>query len=144
MIVGRLLDASLSEGFPLTGGPTIDSTDYETWARRRAWTPKPDVDPDHVPVKDTAPPRCRRPPNEPGWPRFGTDGLLEHTIDSDAREGYRSGTNAEPGKVFCGHDLHLAVNARVLGAPEVPFVITAIHLAPAGSHKGDAGIPLID
>ncbi|MFF2945710.1 hypothetical protein ACFVSQ_38345 [Streptomyces niveus] len=34
--VGRLLDASLPEGFPLTGAVAIDSTDYETWARRRA------------------------------------------------------------------------------------------------------------
>ncbi|MFF2923339.1 hypothetical protein ACFVTP_13200 [Streptomyces celluloflavus] len=141
---GRLLDSSLPEGFPLTGVLAIDSTDYETWARRRAWTPKPDVDPDHVPVDDTPPPRRKRPPNEPGWPRTGADGRLQHTIDPDAREGYRSGTNAAPGNVFCGHDLHLAVNARALGAPEVPFVITAMHLAVAGSHKGDAGINLLD
>ncbi|MEV7866147.1 hypothetical protein AB0P17_08605 [Streptomyces sp. NPDC088124] len=141
---GRLLDASLPESFPLTGVMAIDSTDYETWARRRAWTPKPDVDPDQVPVKDTPPPRRKRPPNEPGWPRTGADGRLMHTVDPQAREGYRSGTNAAPGNVFCGHDLHLGVNARALGAPEVPFVITAMHLAPAGSHKGEAGIALID
>ncbi|MFI0772983.1 hypothetical protein ACH4TQ_50450 [Streptomyces sp. NPDC021218] len=141
---GRLLDASLPPGFPLTEALAIDSTDYETWARRRAWTPEPDVDPDHPPVKDTAPPRRKRPPNEPGWPTAGHDGRLQHTIDPDAREGYRSGTNASPGNVFCGHDLHLSVNARALGGTEVPFVITAMHLAPAGSHKGDAGIDLID
>nr|WSZ99449.1 hypothetical protein OH820_30740 [Streptomyces sp. NBC_00857] len=145
---GRLLDASLPEGFPLTGEMAIDSTDYETWARRRAWTPKPDVAPDHVPVpvEGTSPPSRKRPPNEPGWPCTGADGRLMHTVDPDAREGYRSGTNASPGNVFCAHDLHLAVNARALGsrAPEVPFVITAMHLAAAGSHKGDAGIALID
>ncbi|MGW6310002.1 transposase [Streptomyces niveus] len=143
---GRLLDASLPEGFPLTGIMAIDSTDYETWARRRAWTPKPDVDPDNLPVEDAPPPRRRRPPNEPGWPRSDADGRLMHTVDPDAREGYRSGTNASPGNVFCGYDLHLAVNARALGsrAPEVPFVFTGMHLAPAGSHKGDAGIALIE
>ncbi|WP_159043274.1 hypothetical protein [Streptomyces sp. NBRC 110028] len=80
----------------------------------------------------------------PGWPTAGHDSRLQHTIDPDAREGYRSGTNASPGNVFCGYDLHLAVNARGLGGTEVPFVITAMHLAPAGSHKGDAGITLID
>ncbi|WP_329032431.1 hypothetical protein OIE71_06140 [Streptomyces sp. NBC_01725] len=149
--VGRLLDASLPEGFPLTGAVAIDSTDYETWARRRAWSPEPDVDPDHVPVPvpvEDAPlkRKRKRPPNEPGWPCTGTDGRLMHTVDPDAREGYRSGTNASPGNVFCGFDLHLAVNARALGAraPKVPFVFTGMHLAVAGSHKGDAGISLID
>ncbi|MFE4533633.1 hypothetical protein ACFRKB_01010 [Streptomyces scopuliridis] len=148
--VGRLLDASLPGGFPLTGVIAIDSTDYETWARRRAWSPEPDIAPDHVPVpvpaEDTPLPRRKRPPNEPGWPCTGADGRLMHTVDPDSREGYRSGTNASPGNVFCGFDLHLAVNARTLGAraPEVPFVFTAMHLAAAGSHKGDAGITLID
>lgn len=146
--VGRLLDASLPEGLPLTGAIAIDSTDYETWARRRAWTPQPDIAPDHapVPVEDTPPPSSRRPPNEPGWPCTGAEGRLMHTVDSDAREGYRSGTNASPGNVFCGFDLHLAVNARALGprTPEVPFVITAMHLAVGGSHKGNAGVTLID
>ncbi|MGW6773003.1 transposase [Streptomyces sp. NPDC055037] len=149
---GRLLDASLPEGLPLSGVIAIDSTDYETWARRRAWTPEPDIAPDHVPVpapapfEDAPPPSRKRPPNEPGWPCTGADGRLVHTADPDAREGYRSGTNASPGNVFCGFDLHLAVNARALGAraPEVPFVFTAMHLAAAGSHKGDAGIALID
>ncbi|MEV6075644.1 hypothetical protein AB0L80_11140 [Streptomyces sp. NPDC052069] len=37
----------------------IDSTDYETWARRRAWTSQSDVAPDRAPVDNTAPPRCR-------------------------------------------------------------------------------------
>ncbi|AGP54221.1 integrase core domain-containing protein [Streptomyces rapamycinicus] len=99
-LTGRLLDASLPEEFPLTGVLAIDSTDYETWARRRAWTPEPDVDPDHPPVKDTTPPRRKRPPNEPGWPAAGHDGRLQHTIDPAAREGYRSGTNASPGNVL--------------------------------------------
>lgn len=142
--IGRLLDASLPEALPLTGVLAVDSTDYETWARRRSWNPKPDVDPDHPPVKDTTDDKAKRPPEEPGWPRTGHDGRAQNTVDPDARDGYRSGTNGTPGNIFCGHDLHLAVNARVLGGPETPFVITGMHLAPAGSHKGEAGIALLD
>ncbi|WP_201772103.1 hypothetical protein, partial [Streptomyces clavuligerus] len=143
---GRLLNASLPDGFSLTGALAVDSTDFETWARRRARSGRePDVDPDHPPVtKDTPKLRRRCPPDDPGYPRTGHDGRLQHTIDPDAREGYRSGTNGAPGNVFCGHDLHLAVQTRARGGGEVPFVVTAIHLAPAGSHKGRAGIALID
>lgn len=142
--IGRLLDASLPETLPLSGTLAIDSTDYETWARRRSWNPKPDVDPDHPPVKDDKDTNPKRPGAEPGWPRTGHDDRHQNTVDPDARDGYRSGTNGTPGNIFCGHDLHLAVNARALGGPETPFVITGMHLTPAGSHKGEAGVALLD
>ncbi|NEA59271.1 hypothetical protein G3I60_35205 [Streptomyces sp. SID13666] len=147
VFIARLLDASLPETMPLTGAVAVDSTDYETWARRRSWSGHPDVDPDHLPVPDgtpAAPTRKVRAVNEPGWPRAGRDGRDQHTHDHDARDGYRSGTNLSPGGVFCGHDLHLAVNARAVGGPEVPFVITGMHLAPAGAHKGTAGLTVLD
>ncbi|MFF2375034.1 transposase [Streptomyces xiamenensis] len=149
VFTGRLLASSLPDSLGLTGAAAIDSTDYETWARRRSWARTPDIDPDHLPVDDTVKPptrttRSRPVPNEPGWPRTGADGRAQHTADPDAREGYRSGTNGRPGNVFCGYDLHLAVNARAVNGPEVPFVFTGMHLAPAGTHKGEAGIALLD
>ncbi|GAA1894447.1 transposase [Streptantibioticus ferralitis] len=142
--VGRLLDASLPDSLQPTGVLAIDSTDFETWARRRSWNRTPDVDPDHLPVTDDETHDDKRLPNEPNWPRLGHDERAQHTVDWDAREGYRSGTNGGRGQVFCGFDLHLAVNARTTNGPEVPFVFTGLHLAPAGSHKGEAGIALID
>lgn len=144
---GRLLHASLPESLELTGAVAIDSTDYETWARRRSWARTPDVDPDHLPAdaeERREAKKAKLPPNQPGWPRTGHDGRAQHTLDPDAREGYRSGTNGARGGVFCGYDLHLTVNARALGGTEVPFAFTGMHLPPAGSHKGDAGIALID
>ncbi|MET8682349.1 transposase [Streptomyces sp. NPDC004647] len=141
---GRLLDASVPDSVPLTEALAIDSTDYETWARRRSWARKPDVDPDHLPVKDHKPVNHAQSANEASWPRTGHDGRAQNSLDPDARDGYRSGTNGTRGSVFCGYDLHLAVNARSLGGPETPFIITGMHLSPAGSHKGRAGVTLID
>ncbi len=149
----RLLAASIPAGVTLSSSVAIDSTDYETWARRRSWSTTPDVDPDHLPTeprkkssgkdgKDGK--RDRHPANEPGWPRTGHDGRAQNTLDRDARDGYRSGTNLTPGGIFCGHDLHLAVNARTLGAEEVPFLIRGMRLSPAGSHKGQAGLATLD
>ena len=138
----KLLAASLEAAAPrISNSIAIDSTDYETFGRRRSWASQIDVDPDSLPVPQATRHKFT---NEPGWPRIGPDGRFQHTADPDARDGYRSGRNGKPGEVFCGYDLHLAVPISDRDHPATPLVIVGMHLAPAGAHKGRAGIDLID
>lgn len=135
--------ASSAQAAPCTqtGAVAIDSTDYEAYARRRSWASRIDSDSDALPAESPVP---RRFVNERGWPRVGPDGRLQHTVDPDARDGYRSGHNGRPGEVFCGYDLHLAATIPTKDHPYVPTLIVGMNLAPAGSHKGHAGIALLD
>lgn len=140
----QLLAGSLPAGYDQHAHcVAIDSTDYETFARRRSWASRIDADPDALPVEE---PKTGRPrfTNEPGWPRIGADKRRQHTVDPDARDGYRSGHNAQPGGVFCGYDLHLAVTCPDRHGQTAPLAILGMALDPAGDHKGRAGIGLID
>jgi hypothetical protein len=79
---------------------------------------------------------------------FGTgpDGRRLYTKDQDARAGHRSATGQRKAGTYVGYELHLSVQARdvrwtnyvdrTILADEVPNVITALSLAPAGSHRG--------
>lgn len=141
----RLLVASRAEGVPATASIAIDSTDYETWARRRSWASKVDldIDPDNLPPDGE--PRIPRGSNEPGWPCIGDDGRWQHSLDPTARDGYRSGKNRGRSEIFLGWDWHLAIESpRHKQGPTGPGLILGMVLDPAGSHKGDAGIHLID
>lgn len=139
----RICGGSIPENHILAGPVAIDSTDYETWARRRSWASKIDVDPDSIPVPDSV-----KPPkqfvNERGWPIKGDDGRWQHTADPTARDGWRSGRNGKRSEIYCGYDLHLAVNIREVGADEVPHVIRSMRLSPGGGHKATAGMACID
>lgn len=145
--VNRLITASWPADFALTESAAIDSTDVETWARRRSWAREPDVDPDHLPVaatRDGTDGDAER-KNERDWPRLGHDGRLQHSLDADAREGYRSGKNMRRGDVFLGFDVHVASNVRQCGAVfAVPPILRGMKLNSAGSHKGNARVKLID
>lgn len=82
--------------------------------------------------------------NEPGWPRAGDDGRLQHSVDPDARDGYRAGKNKSRKGVFVGWDLHLAVDTPALGERGCPPLVRAASLAPASSDKATAGRAVLD
>ncbi|MGC2976278.1 hypothetical protein ACPUD8_11250 [Brevibacterium sp. FAM 25378] len=120
----------------------VDSTDYETHRRRRAWRKTPDVAPGSLPEPDAKP--VKPGANESGWPRIGDDGRIQATFDPDAREGYRAGKNLSPKGVFVGWDLHFA--ACVGESPEdaVAPLTTAFSIKPAGDYKADGGLGVLD
>lgn len=122
----------------------IDSTDYETHARRRSWKHlmKADIPEDSLPELDAL--EGDAPRNEPGWPRQGHDGRHQHTIDPDARDGYRAGKNRSRKQVFNGWDLHLSVDVPDIGGAARPGLIRGAALCPAGSYKAEGGLALID
>lgn len=123
----------------------IDSTDFETSARRKSWAHHvvPDVPEGSLPEEDFLP--TRPPVNEPGWPRQGHDGRHQHSVDPDARDGYRSGKNLSRKSVFVGYDLHLASDVTPLGQDcGVPPLVRGMALMPAGSYKAHGGLALID
>ena len=82
--------------------------------------------------------------SEPGWPKIGPDGRAQNSIDSDARDGYRSGKNRGRKEVFIGYGAHLSVDVASCGGNYVPALIRGLVFAPAGSSKTAAGIELID
>lgn len=122
----------------------IDSTDYEAHARRRSWKHlmKADVPEDALPEPDAL--ESKAPGNEDGWPRIGHDGRLQHSIDPDARDGYRAGKNRSRKGVFNGWDLHLAVDVPEIGEDSRPGLIRGVSFLPAGSYKAEGGLTLLD
>lgn len=129
---------------PARATQSIDSTDYETHYRRRSWRHhmKPDVPAEALPEKDFVPAKTEV--NEKGWPRTGCDGRFQHTIDPDARDGYRAGKNLSRKSVFVGWDLHTATDTPDLGGVARPPLFRALSLAPAGSLKSEPGLALVD
>lgn len=103
---------------------------------------KPDVPDDALPEDGYQPPETGV--NEPGWPKTGPDGRYQHSVDPDAREGYRSGKNKGRKETFLGWDLHTATDTASLGCDGRPPLIRALSLAPAGSKKAAPGLEVID
>lgn len=136
-----LLRASVPPGAAQTTSFAIDSTDIETWAARRSWRRRPDV---VTPEEhdDTAQLGSDR--DSFGFPRVGDDGRLQHSIDPDARTGYRSGKNLAPKGNFLGWDFHLVVAVPEYGGAPVPHVALAMSLAPAGSLKSEPALSAVD
>jgi hypothetical protein len=122
----------------------IDSTDLEAYAARRSYgrAARPDVDSEALPESDFKPPKDTA--NQPGWPKTGADGRMQHTCDPDAREGYRAGHSLALKGTFIGWDWHLATNIPDFGEEGMAPLIIGISLHPAGSSKGEAGIDLLD
>jgi len=129
---------------PQSDTQAIDSTDYEAHARRRSWKHlmKADIPEDSLPELDAL--GGEAPKNEKGWPLIGDDGRYQHTIDPDARDGYRAGKNRNRKGVFCGWDLHLSVDVPDLGGDARPGLIRGASLVPAGTYKAEGGLSLID
>lgn len=103
---------------------------------------KPDVPAEALPEEDFVPAKVAV--NEKGWPRTGRDGRYQHTVDPDARDGYRAGKNLSRKGVFVGWDLHTATDTPDLGAAARPPLFRALSLAPAGSLKSESGLALVD
>lgn len=127
-----------------TDAQAVDSTDYEAHARRRSWKHlmKADIPEDSLPELDAL--EGDAPKNEPGWPLQGADGRHQHTVDPDARDGYRAGKNRNRKGVFCGWDLHLSVDVPEVGGQARPGLIRGASLFPAGTYKAEGGLALID
>ena len=121
----------------------LDSTDYETWAKRRSWDRLPDIDKEDG-AEHPVDVRLEDDRRTAGWPRRGHDGRAQHTVDRDGREGYRSGKNLAPKGVFIGFDIHLATLLPEFGSPPVPHVTVSLVTAPAGSSKSAAGLAALD
>lgn len=143
-LMSKIASAFIPASIPATATQSIDSTDYETHYRRRSWRHhmKPDIPADALPEDDFTPAKTEV--NEKGWPRTGNDGRLQHTIDPDARDGYRAGKNLSRKSVFVGWDLHTATDTPDLGADARPPLLRALALAPAGSLKSESGLALVD
>lgn len=124
----------------------VDSTDYESFARIRAfWNHTSDQAPtthDADSEPDADPNASRK---KGIWPVLRPDNRLQRTADPDARDGHRSAHNNKPAGAFVGYDLTLAVNTRPWrGEDELPGFIAAANLTPAGSHHARAAIGLIE
>ena len=86
--------------------------------------------------------------------RVGPDGRIIRGADEDARVGWRTATNSQPGKYYVGYELTAAVAAQSviwngknakkfkLG-PEVPRYILSISMNPAGNNPGPAGVETV-
>ena len=141
LFAARLLRASVPDEVARTTSFAIDSTDYETSAVRRSWRKLPDVEvADEVDLNAASQDDFAT----PDWPRRGADGREQHSLDPDARAGYRSGKNMRRREVFLGYDLHIIVPVPELGQDPVPHVALALSTAPAGSDKAGAGVRAVD
>jgi len=149
-----LAGASVPEDMRTSASVAVDGTDVETWGALHG-------DPETVELDGEAAQTqlIEGAPRRKGRVRralvFGTgaDGRKIYTKDPDARAGHRSATNSRPAGPYVGYELHLGVQARdirftngidrtTLG-PEVPNVITAVSLVPAGTHRAKAVVPLL-
>lgn len=157
----RLIRASLS-GLPVRSKSlAVDGTDVETWGAMRAellpddadGEPDEDADEDAdqdppAPTADVTTSKLR-----PRVLGVGADGRKVYTADPDARAGHRSATGTRPAGYYVGYELHLGVQTRdmvwsdgiekVTLGPEVPPVIAALSLVPAGTHRGTAIVPTL-
>jgi hypothetical protein len=125
----------------------LDSTDKEAWAARRSWDRLPDIDRSSGavhPEDEGEKVDSHESFTTPGWPLLGYDGRAQHTVDVDAREGYRSGKNLRPKDVFIGFDEHIVTQVPEFGGAELPHTALSLVTAPAGSDKAAAGILAVD
>ncbi|MCT2019762.1 hypothetical protein [Kocuria marina] len=130
-----------------TSRQALDGTLIETNARRRSWAK--DAKPDYQQKSDYLVPAdledAPKASNAPGFPRVAEDGTLIHSVDGDARDQVQTGKNLSPGNVRLGYEAHFLVDSREPGSPlHAPPIIRAIHLAPGSTHRGDAGIAVLD
>jgi len=130
-----------------TSRQALDGTLIETHARRRSWAK--DAKPDYQQKSDYLVPAdledAPKASNAPGFPRVAEDGTLIHSVDGDARDQVQTGKNLSPGNVRLGYEAHFLVDSREPDSPlHAPPIIRAIHLAPGSTHRGDAGIAVLD
>jgi hypothetical protein len=128
----------------------VDGTDVETWGKLHgaSMTIELDGEAAETQIIDEVAPRLRTKVNTARVFGLGLDGRKRYTKDPDARAGHRSGTGQRLAGPYIGYELHLAVQTRDVRwtnyidrttlSDEVPNVITALNLVPAGTHRGKA------
>ncbi|WP_139104604.1 hypothetical protein [Gordonia sp. UCD-TK1] len=157
--VKDLVDAQLLDGVDLMNGVfqhtapdlpvislAVDSTDYETHARIRAyWNRTSDQAPTSHEIEAEPEADLGASSRRGTWPILRPDNRLQRTADPDARDGHRSARDNKPSGPFVGYDLTLAVNTRLFRSKDtVPGYIAAANLTAAGSHHARAAIGLIE
>ena len=86
--------------------------------------------------------------------RVGPDGRIIRGSDEDARAGWRTATNSQPGRYYVGYELTAAVAAQSIKwngknaktfkmGPEVPRFILSISMNPAGGNPGPVGVETV-
>ncbi|MCM3555598.1 transposase [Janibacter melonis] len=136
-IANLIVAASIPAAVARTGQVAIDATDHEAWAARRSRSTL------HSTSAGDGTKRRRPSVTRAQWPRAGADGRPQHSLDPDARDGYRSGKNMERKNIFLGYHLHIAVEVPTLGGPPVTPLSHAIDVVPAGDSSTAAGLRII-
>ncbi|KTR41653.1 hypothetical protein NS263_04030 [Curtobacterium oceanosedimentum] len=140
-ILNALIAASIPDACPATKVAAMDSTDIETAAALHAQLARPDGDDEYVPEHAKEEKKWGVPISQL---LKGADGRFILSADIDARCGYRTVVNGNRSTNFVGWDAHVLVDAGWYGALYYVQFIRGMVLRPAGSHKGDAGIALLD
>lgn len=143
-----LANAAIPDDMRTSASVAVDGTDVETWGALHGDPETVALDGEAAETQQMdAPPRKRKVRKARVF-GVGPDGRNVYTKDADARAGHRSATNSRSAGPYIGYEAHLAVQTRdvrwtngvdktTLG-PEVPGVITAFNLVPAGTHRGNA------
>ena len=141
-VVSDLLHATAPRFLPASPSVAADGTAIESPYRRRSSTRDgtPDVVAGQLPTdsRESAP-LVRT----AGWPRTGPDGRKQHTVDPDAREGYRS---RKPGStsIYIGYEPTTVCDVPAVKDPPRYALIRAITFRPAGSDRSEAGLSAVD
>lgn len=140
--MSRLARGGIPTLVPDSGTKALDGTAIESPYQRRSTSKDrlPDILEEHVPVdSDERAPVVRT----DGWPRTGPDGRLVHTIDPDAREGWR-GKKSGQSSIYNGYEAHLVVDVPDLGSDPVPAFVRGVSLRGAGDDRAEGGQAALD
>jgi hypothetical protein len=159
-VANRLIRASLPSDLPSSRAVAVDGTDLETWAALHADVETLELDGEATATlaeesEGTVEPmpakRSFRPIRRAKVRDVGPDGRKVYTADPDARAGHRSATNSRPAGKYIGYEVHVVAQTRDITSrnlvddaqlgPEVPNLIMAIAVSPAGSHRTKAVLP---
>lgn len=159
-IGNSIITATLPPELPFYGECAIDSTDYESDAARRSRASLnslsesvDDVSPGKtadtpVAVSDGKVNRTSTRTTRGGrlvtFPIRRADGRLQHSLDPDATDGYRSGKQMAHKDIFNGYDNHIACATPGDSGHALPALALGMELTSAGSNKAAAGLALID
>ena len=159
-VANRIARAAIPPEVIRSSSVAVDGTPLETWGRLHGDVETIDLDTetglgDQKRDESTRVRRRRRTPKAKVL-GVGPDGRNIYTADPDARGGWRSATQSEPARKYCGYELHLVVPTRDLASrhvpedmssiqlgPEVAGVVSDFSLTPAGSNRADAIVPAI-
>ena len=162
VFANRLANAAIPARHRRSSALAVDGTDIETWGAFQGSMDTVELDGETTPDDLDADPTQPTPRRAPAKRRrnrrakviaIGADGRKQYTPDPDARAGRRSANGNNPAGPYLGYELHLAVQTRELRwtnyidrttlGPEVPNVITAVALRPAGTHRSKSIVPTL-